>query len=333
VLTLQDGFTTTATQTIRNTYAIDIDYRLGYAQSWNLSIQQELPRSLVLEAAYLGTKGTRLDIQRQPNRAAPGSPLDAETRRLIGNAVGFTYDSSEGNSIYHASQLKLTRRFRRGLSMNALYTFAKSIDNVSTFGGGGTVVAQDDRNLANERGLSSFDRRHTFGLTYFLMSPIGQAGRMQSGGWTARLLKNWSLGGGWNVTSGSPFTARVLGNRADTNGTGVIGSGRADSTGLSIDTGNGYFNTAAFALPPSTRFGNAGRNTIPGPWNTSLNASLGRTFNLGDRKRFEIRVESQNITNHVNITGISAVINALNYGLASAAGPMRTVSAQMRLRF
>jgi len=333
VLTLQDGFTTTARQTIRNTFAIDPNYRLGYAQSWSLTVQQELPRSFVLEAAYLGTKGTRLDIQRQPNRAAPGSPLDAETRRLIGNAVGFTYDSSEGNSIYHASQWKLTRRFRRGISMNALYTFAKSIDNVSTFGGGGTVVAQDDRNLANERGLSSFDRRHTINLTYFLMSPVGQAGRMQLGGWGGRILKNWSLGGGWTIMSGSPFTARVLGNRADTNGTGVIGSGRADSTGLSVDSDTGFFNTSAFTLPPSTRFGNAGRNTIPGPWNASLNASLGRTFNLTDRKRLEIRMESQNITNHVNITGISAVINALNYGFASAAGPMRTVSAQVRLRF
>ena len=78
---------------------------------------------------------------------------------MIGNASGFNYESSDGNSIYHAATARLTRRFRRGFSANGSYTFGKSIDNTSTFGGSGNTVAQDDRNLHLERGLSSFDRR------------------------------------------------------------------------------------------------------------------------------------------------------------------------------
>jgi len=314
-LTLEDGFTTAPTQTIRNTFAVDRHYRIGYAQNWNFSIQHDLPRSFVLEAAYLGVKGTRLDVQRQPNRAAPGSQLDAETRRLIGNAVGFTFDSAEGNSIYHAGQAKLTRRFRRGTSMSALYTYGKSIDNVSTFGGGGTVVAQDDRNLSNERGLSTFDRRHSLALNYFVM------------------LKSWSLSGTTLLQTGNPFTARVLGNRSDSNGTGVIGSGRADATGLPITAAGDFFNLAAFTVPPPGRFGNAGRNTIPGPHSLVFGLALGRTFRFTDRKRMDFRLESQNVTNHVNISAINGVINSLNYGLATAAAPMRSISGQLRFRF
>ncbi|MBL8174024.1 MAG: TonB-dependent receptor [Bryobacterales bacterium] len=322
-LTLADGFTTAPTQTIRNTFAVDRGYRIGYAQNWNFSVQRELPRSFVIEAAYLGVKGTRLDVQRQPNRAAPGSQLDAETRRLIGNAVGFTFDSAEGNSIYHAGQAKLTRRFRRGTSMSALYTYGKSIDNVSTFGGGGTVVAQDDRNLSNERGLSTFDRRHSMALNYFVMPPLAQ------GRWS----KDWTLSGTMLLQTGNPFTARVLGNRSDANGTGVIGSGRADATGLDVTEGAGFFNLAAYAVPPPGRFGNAGRNTIPGPGSLVFGVALGRTFRFTDRKRMDFRLESQNVTNHVNISGINAVINSLNYGLATAASPMRSVSGQLRFRF
>jgi hypothetical protein len=303
---------------------VDRGYRVGYAQTWNFAVQEELPASLVVELGYLGTKGTRLDIQRLPNRAAPGSPLTSEERRLIGNAVGFAFDSSDGDSIYHAGQLRVTRRFRRGLSASALYTYSKSIDNASTLGGGAAVVAQNDRDLRAERGLSSFDRRHTLSLNY-LYSPNVRN----------HWLADWTISGGLTAQSGIPFTARVLGNQSNSGGTGAVGSGRADSTGLPVDEGSGYFNLAAFAIPPSGRFGDAARNTIPGPATVALNLSLSRSFRLGkeERRRIEFRVDSNNVTNHPGITGLSTVVNASDYGLASGAQAMRSLSATARMRF
>jgi hypothetical protein len=314
---------------------VDRGYRIGYAQTWNFSLQQELPRSLVVELGYLGTKGTHLDIQRLPNRAAPGSPLTAEQRRQIGNAVGFTFDSSEGNSVYHAAQVRVTRRFRRGLSANALYTWSKSIDNASTFGGGGNVVAQNDKDLSAERGLSSFDQRHTLNLFYIVGSPIGPNGYLlRHGGWWTRLLSDWNLSGGLTAGSGTPFTARVLGNQANSGGTGSVGSGRAEATGQAVDAGGRFFNPAAFTLPPAARFGNAGRNTIPGPGFVTLNMALGRSFRLGEeRRRLEFRLESQNFTNHVNYSGLATIVNATNYGLPTNTRPMRTVQTTVRYRF
>jgi hypothetical protein len=334
-LTIVDGFAPGPGTDITNTFAVDRGYRLGYAQTWNLSIQQELPHSLVVEVGYLGTKGTRLDIQRIPNRAAPGSPLTAEQRRQIGNAVGFTFDSAEGNSIYHAGQLRVTRRFRRGVSANASYTWSRSIDNASTFGGGGAVVAQNDKDLAAERGLSTFDQRHTLDLFYVLNSPVGSSGSvLRNTRWAGRLLSDWALSGGLTAGSGTPFTARVLGNQANAGGSGSVGSGRAEATGLPVDAGRGFFNPAAFTLPPAARFGNAGRNTIPGPGFVSLNLALGRSFRVGDeRRRLEFRVESQNFTNHVAYSGIATVVNATNYGLATGTRPMRTVQSTVRYRF
>ncbi len=334
-LTLQDGFSGASTTEITNTYAVDRFYRAGYAQTWNVAIQQELPLSLVMEVGYLGTKGTRLDIQRLPNRSASGSPLTAEERRLIGNAVGFTFDTSDGNSIYHAGQFRLSRRFRRGLSGNLMYTFAKSIDDASTLGGGGAVVVQDENNLRAERGVSSFDRRHTLSLGYVLSSPsTGSSDTLTSRGWYGKFMKNWTLSGNISYQSGSPFTAQVLGNRSDSGGTGVVGSARADATGLPLELAGAFFNPAAFTLPPSGQYGNASRNTIRGPGSFVLNTAVGRSFRLDEsRHSLELRMESNNALNIMNVTRIGTTVNASNYGLALSAGQMRTMQASLRLRF
>lgn len=336
VLTLANGFTTTpAGKTVLNTFAVDPNYRIGYAQTWNVAIQQDLGRGLVFEIGYLGTKGTRLDTQRMPNRAAPGSPLTAEERRQIGDATGFTYESSEGDSIYHALQVRLMRRFRRGISFQAFYTFGKSIDDSSTFGGAGNTVAQNDKDLAAERGLSSFDRRHTFTMNFVLTSPVAAANSnlLAAHTWLTRLLRDWTLSGGVTAETGTPLTARVLGNLSDSSGTGSVGSGRADATGLPIASDAGFFNVAAFTAPPAGQFGNAGRNTIPGPGLFSLNSSFGRSFSLGERRRLEFRVDSNNVLNHASFTNVGTVVNSLTYGLPTAASAMRSMAATLRFRF
>ncbi len=324
VLTLQNGLATTPSgKEVLNTFAVDPNYRVGYAQTWNAAVQTNLGRSMIVEASYLGTKGTRLDIQTLPNRAAPGSPLTAEERRRIGNATGFTYEAAEGNSIYHALQIRVSRRPRRGIGFNAFYTFGKSIDNSSTFGGAGNTVAQDANDLRAERGLSSFDQRHKFTFTSTLSSPARQN----------RWLKDWTLQGTLNLASGTPLTARVLGNQADTGGTGSVGSGRAQATGLPVDCCGMFFNPAAFTIPLAGTFGNAGRNTITGPGTFSINAGIGRSFSLGERRRIELRAEANNLTNHVNFSNVNTVVNASNYGLPVSAGGMRTMNLVVRFRF
>src|SRR5207237_10370129 len=112
---------------------IDPNYRLGYAQTWTFAVQENLPHNTIVEIEYIGTKGTALDILRQPNRAAPGSPLTAAQRLQIGNATGFTYETAQGSSIMHMGRIRLTRRLTRGISSTATDGFQTSIDNVSRF--------------------------------------------------------------------------------------------------------------------------------------------------------------------------------------------------------
>jgi hypothetical protein len=318
-------------QTITNSFAVDRYYRAAYATSWNAIVQRELPGGMAMEIDYNGQKGTRLDVQTIPNAAPPGSPpLTAEQLRVIGNAQGFVYDSPVGNSIYHAGTARVTRRFRNNFQWQVVYTFQKLIDNASGLGGG---VAQNAQNLAAERGVDS-PTGQTLALNYTAQSPVGVRNAMfQKQPWLQKSLKDWQLTGTTQVASGRPLTATVQGNVSNLGGAGVAGTVRADATGLPVDAGSGYFNPAAFAVPAAGFFGNSSRGAILGPGTFTMNLQLARQIQLAERKSIEFNVQATNLLNHVNISGISTVVNSLNYGLASSAAGMRTLSATVRLRF
>ncbi len=329
-LTFLTAFQSATPQNATNTYAIDPNYRTPYAGSWNLSLQREFGKGFFADLTYLGTKGTRLDQKIIPNEAPPGSKasLTANSSTL------YTFEESNGDSIFNALQLRLNRRFNRGLSFQAFYQFAKSIDDSSSFGGAGNTTAQNWLDLSAERGLSSFDIRHQFTLGFVWTSPVaGPGSHIAADGKVGRLLKDWQISGNFTAQTGNPLTARVLGNTQQLAQTGGIGSGRASATGEPVEDGSGFFNLAAFTVPATGAYGNAGRNTIPGPGTVSLNAALARSFTLAERRRIEFRLETTNLLNQVNYTNLYTVVNAVNYGLPSSAGAMRTVQAVVRLRF
>ena len=214
-LTLASGFLQATAASTSSTFAIDPNYRVGYAQTWTVSLQHDLPFSLMGTVGYLGTKGTRLDQQLLPNSVAPGATESTYPH-------GYTYETSNGNSIYHAAQFQLNRRFHSGLMAHANYQFAKAIDNAGTGGRGqgNTPVAQNWTDLSSERGLSSFDSRHNLSLNFQYSTGMGRQGGTLVNGWKGTLLKDWTLGGGLTLRSGNPFTATVGGNRSQIGGHG-----------------------------------------------------------------------------------------------------------------
>jgi len=327
-LSLNSGFLLASGDTLSSTYAIDPNYRIGYAQTWTLSVQHDLPLGMFATAGYLGTKGTRLDQQFIPNSVAPGAAVSLLPHNFI-------YETSNGDSIYHAAQFQLNRRFRSGIMANAGYQFSKSIDNAGTGGRGqgNTPVAQNWLDLAAERGLSSFDARHNFNLQSQYSTGMGRRGGTLVNGWKGALMKDWTFSGNISVRSGNPFTATVGGNRSQVSGTAVSNTLRANATGLPVDAAGLLFNTAAFSAPLAGQWGNAGRNTIPGPTTFSLNGSLGRIFRIGERRSADLQFQAQNLLNRVTITNWGTVLGSTNYGLATSAAAMRKITINLRSSF
>jgi hypothetical protein len=327
-LTLQNGFAGATALTNASTYAVDPNYRVGYAQSWNLTVQHDLPLSMFGTIGYLGTKGTRLDQQYIPNSVAPGAAVS-------GYPHGYTYETSGGDSIYHAAQFQLNRRFHSGFMWRAAYQFSKSIDDAGTGGRGqgNTPLAQNWLDLSAERALSGFDNRHNLSLNLQYSSGVGIAGGTLLSGWKGALLKDWTIGATLNAHSGNPSTATVGGSNSQVSGTAAGTTLRADATGQSIAAAGQTFNTAAFSEPAPGEWGNAGRNTIPGPAIFSLDGSLSRVFRFGERHSVDLQVQSQNMLNRVTITGWGTVLGSSTYGLATSAAQMRKITMSLRFRF
>jgi hypothetical protein len=327
-LTLQNGFPASPTG-ITNNFGIDRNYRLGYSQTWNLNVQQELPSGIVMNLDYTGTEGSSLDLERAPNRGPTGL--------RVAGVQSFIWESSGADSILHSGTLRLRKRMQHGISFGGSYTHSKSLDNASSIGGGAVVVAQDDLNLAAERGLSSFDQRHRFTADYVYELPWGTNKLwLNSQNWAGKTFGDWSFSGSVTVASGTPFTARVIGDFADV-ARGTNGTLRADYNGQPIYVSNPavnqWFNTAAFSLPAPGTFGNSARNLIVGPGTFSVNTSLSKTVPIKDAKAFEFRASATNLFNHANYSSIDTVVNSPTFGQVVGVGSMRKMQIQTRFRF
>jgi hypothetical protein len=346
-LTLATAFEAVPTAT-PNTFAVDPNFRVGYAQVWNLSVQQDLPGSLVMTATYIGTKGTRLMQEDLPNTF----PLGA-TNPCPSCPAGFVYLTSNGNSTREAGQIQLRRRLSNGFTATVQYTYSKAIDDASAFSGAGLTtaasssgavnssgtmsssapsIAQNWLDLAAERVPSTFDQRNLLSFQIQYTSGEGIRGGELLSGWRGTIFKEWTFTSQLTYGSGFPETPVYLTNVA---GTGVTGTIRPSYTGAPINAAPaGFFlNPAAFAAPAPGEWGNAGRDSITGPGQFALNSSIGRTFRLGARLNADWRMDATNVLNTVTYTSWNTTVTSPLFGLPNQANTMRKLQTTFRVRF
>jgi len=118
-------------------------------------------------------------------------------------------------------------------------------------------------------------------------------------------------------------------------GTGVTGPVRPDYTGVPIYAAPAgrNLNPAAYQAPEPGHWGNAGRNSITGPSQFSMNASLARTFRTSDRTSLDLRVDASNILNHVTFPSWNTTVGSAQFGLPLTANAMRVFQTTARWRF
>jgi trimeric autotransporter adhesin len=320
LLTLASGFNVSPTIT-QQSFAVDPNFRMGYTQNWQASIQRDLPGSLVATATYLGIKGTRGMQEFLPNTYPIGAVNPCPTC-----PSGFTYLTSNGNSTRESGSLQLRRRLHNGFTASLQYTYSKSIDDAAL---GGRVqptyvVAQNWLDLSAERGLSTFDQRQLLNLQMQYTTGMGLGGGTLLNGWRGRLLKEWTVLTTITAGTGLPQTPVYL---AAVGGTGITGPIRPDYNG------GPDLSPTAYSAPLPGQWGTAGRDSITGPSQFTLNASLDRIFRLRDRLNLEVRFDSTNALNHVTWTTWNTIIGNPQFGFPAAANAMRDITTTMRLRF
>jgi hypothetical protein len=208
--------------------AVPLHWVIGTTQQWNFSVQRQLGRNWFAEVAYVGTKGSRLRSDYDPDQARLATPQNRVTLPFacsggpgscpivdstvenaaarapflgIGPALYETF-APNSDSHYNALQATLGHHFGQGLYFQSAYTYANSIDDVSNASVAFVARINDQNNPRNSRGLSDFARRQRFVTSAVYQLPsLSNMSRFMKGAF-----------GGWQAStviilqSGSPFT-------------------------------------------------------------------------------------------------------------------------------
>lgn len=335
--------------------AFEVDAPPQYIEQWSGSVEKSLGAETTLEIGYLGSHGLHLQRSHLINNApaGPGAigprrpfrtlsfvpgmvlPEDIAVTSTTFPVSGINLLENSAQSWYQAGYVNVRRRFTRGLTFLANYTYAKNLSDAPDFRSPmfESAAPQDNSNLKLEKGLAC-DVRHRFAVSMVYGIPA-----LKQSGFVNTLTKNWRLSAIYQAQSGFPFTISVFGDTANA-GT-LLGENpiRANLTGQPIfdensRTADRWFNPGAFATPAAFTFGNVGRNTVYGPGRQTLDLALQREFTVTETVKLQIRAEAFNALNHTNLGTPNRFVNTPQFGtITEAATPGREIQLGVRLSF
>ena len=343
----------------KNFTFIDPFIKTPYVQQWTFNVQLEPVHGNLVDVRYVGTRG--IGLMAKVNLAQPLDPrvtpvngfTDIRTRTGalinpdffvpseylgLGRQSGYRVRSNWGMSTYHGLQASYRRQFQRHLLINAAYTWAKTLDNISSDGG---QVEQDARNSRNNRGLADFDRAHRFTAAYVyeLPTPFASSGAVKA------VLGGWSFNGMVTLQSGTPFT--VIGASTSNASFAQVARARTDlAPGRTVDniekTGSvqsrldQYFDPTGF-VNSEDRWGNEGRNILRGPSQKQVDFALAKSIRMKERFTGELRWEAFNAFNQATFSNPNSTLPAAGTGtmgaITSTIGGPRTMQVALRLKF
>jgi hypothetical protein len=284
-------------------------FNRGYIESFNLTVQRELPGSFVVSAGYVGTRSIRQDTTLNINAAPPGGgvagrPLDVR----FGVSADEFYFLPFQTATYNALQTSLDRRFMDGLLVKMAYTWSKAIDynddNSALFFNYPSAISRD-------RSVASFDRTQVLQLAAVEELPFGPGKRWaRNGGVAATLFKGWQVNGVLSAFTGLPFTVTASGASLNAPGNSQTANQVLPNVQKlgGVGSASPFYNPLAFAPVTQAAFGTVGRNSLRGPGVVNFNLGVFRNFTLNERFKLQFRGEALNSTNtpHFGLPGTNA---------------------------
>jgi len=344
LITLNNPYPTAGASANITPGGIELNYHNPSNQQWNLTIERMLFSNTIVSLGYLGNKGTHLyrtgNLNATQVDPATGAVVQKYQSTFGGAAVN--YKTADADSIYNALQAQVRRAFSHGLAFQVNWTWAKGLDDVGT-----TVNAAvlDTQNLGRDRANSDYVRRHQVNSNFAWEIPVGRGRAFGSGlpGWLNAAAGGWRLSGIWLYSTGRYLTPQYTQSGGlNANNRPDVVYGISPNLPASQRSPQHWFNPAAFAPPPAVdpatglpRFGNAGRNIVPGPNKTACNASLAKTFPIREKKQVVVRMDVFNVMNHPNWQNPDMNISNVNTvaTIADIVGTMRTAQFALEFRF
>ena len=285
----------------------------SYLMSFNFNIQRQLPAQMIVEAGYLSTLGHKLASpanltlnQVRPDLMGPGN---AQARRPFPQFTDVVQIAQPiGNSNYHAMNIKVDKRYSKGLHFQTNYTWARGIDDVESrgeLGGNPGSALANVYNRRADRGLSGNSIKHRLISSVVWELPVGKGRAFGiSSSAVNAVLGGWTLGYIGEVRTGPPIGVNEQTNRTNSfspaNRSNVIANPTIDGSRSRSDQVQQWFDTAAFAEPAQFTFGNAGRTTGYAPGAIAMDLSILKDFGFAERYNIQFRTEMLNFINNPN---------------------------------
>jgi hypothetical protein len=328
---LKDGFPANALSLASGSADVNnwpVNNKLPYVVQWNVNIERQLPGEFVFQLGYTGSGAKKLAGVVAVNQAFPGTGNVNARRPYFGWGNVQSYNQYIA-STYNGMIAKLERRFSKGMTLLASYTYGHSIDGGGNNNDQNDPGPQDARNTRAQKGNSNFDIRHRFVASGLYQLPFGK-----SRGSLGYLTRDWQLSGIFSVQTGQPFTVTSSTDPSGTSTTARPNRLRDGALPSDQRTINHWFDLTAFAASTCVCFGNSGRNILRGPGFVNLDFGVSRNFPIGERFRIEFRAESFNLLNHPNfgIPGI-AIGNQMVGIISTVVNPERQNQLAMKFRF
>ena len=331
------------------TSSYDRGLRSGYAHQWSFSMQRELPHDMLVEAGYYANSAHRLMRRTEGNWALPRAGVINANRRyrsilvprdnvVIGPLANTWRHESSANSNYHSLQMRLEKRFSRGLSLLASYIWSKAISDgrgVAGAGGSSPILPQDPLNYRAERALSDEHRPHRFVASYVYDLPVGRGKTLLATmpPVLQALAGGWSVAGIATLESGRRVNLTVRGNPSNTGSPDRPNVLRNPFLDASQRTLYRWFDTTAFVPNAPFTYGNAGRNLLEGPGVANFDLAIYKYFRITESKRLQFRAEAFNAFNTPAFGLPSAQVGDPNFGTISGADRPRNLQAGLKFIF
>ncbi len=316
------------------------DNRFPYTQQWNFGIQRQLAEDLLWEINYVGNKGTSLMSFIDGNNALPGPAASGaviQQRRPFPNHTGaFSENQSDAVSSYHGLTTKLEKRFSKGLSYRLNYSWSKSMDLNSQWGG---TSAQNSLDKRSSIAVSDFHRAHIFSGDLVWKLP-----KIQSlSGAADKIINDWQINSIVQLRSGSFLTSTLPFDHCNVSGRGT--GARPDVLGsLSYSrTPERWVDPGGFGLPNLPQFvgddscyGTAGRNIIEGPGFANVDFSFYKNIPITERWAAQMRFEFFNVFNRTNFhnPGLSFdPSNLSGFGVIGGTFDARQIQLALKIYF
>jgi hypothetical protein len=316
------------------------DFRRGYIESFNFTIQHELGARFVLQTSYVGTRSIRQAVSYFEGNAGLIPGAGANGRPYFGKFgvnVNRQFFIPMASQRYDGWQNNLTRRFSAGLFLTSSFSWSKTIGIDAGNSDSGLrfyVPSQFSKN----RAVADFDRTLTWvnGATYQL--PFGKNHRYATSGPAAAILSGWQLNPNIAIYTGRPFLVATDGSSLNApQNQQVADQIKADVPKFGgVGLGAPFYDTTAFGTVSGStgvRFGNMGLNALRGPRLFNTNLGLFRKFQIKERYDLQFRAEALNVTNTPTLNQPNATVSTPSNFMAITSTVSTAPSAQRTIRF